>query len=74
MGASPIKKLRFQALKSACLVDPGDGFAMDNGESKKYDRGVRTPPLPLDPLLPVLLYLNIACIVVNFLSENGRGM
>ena len=34
------------------LVDPGDGFAMDNGESNKLlrsDSGVRTPPiLPLN--------------------------
>ena len=51
----PLKNFEISGSEKCILVDPGDGFAMDNGESKKNlrsDRGIRTPPtLPLDPPL-----------------------
>ena len=44
----PEKLLRFQALRKCILVDPRDGFAMDNGKSNKLpsDRGSGPPDPP----------------------------
>ena len=41
-GGLPQKKIEISGSEKCILVDPGDGFAMDNGESKKplrSDRG-----------------------------------
>ena len=49
MGRSPRKKLEISGSVKCISVDPGDGFAMDNGESKKFlrsDRGSPPPPYP----------------------------
>ena len=60
-GPPPEKKNDFSSEK-CILVHPGDGFAMDNGESKKLlrsDRGVRIPSThPLDP--PLIMVLDIS--------------
>ena len=52
----PQKKIEISGSEKCILVDPGDGFAMDNGESKKPSGligGFGThPTLPLD--LPLL--------------------
>ena len=54
-GGLPQKMFEISGSENCILVEPGDGFAMDNVESKKLlrsDRGVRTPlTLPLDPPL-----------------------
>ena len=41
-GLSPRKVLRFQTEK-CILVEPGDGFAMDNGESKNSSGPIGGP-------------------------------
>ena len=55
-GGLPQKKIEISGSEKCILVDPGDGFAMDNGESKKPSGliGGSGPPLtlPLDPPLP----------------------
>ena len=54
------KSFEISGSEKCILVDPGDGFAMDNGDSKKHlrsDRGVRIPTtLPLDPPLNEILW------------------
>ena len=60
-GGLPQKMFEISGSEKCILVDPGDGYAMDNGESKKLlrsDRGIRKPPtLPLDPPLDVHIYI-----------------
>ena len=56
MGALPRKKFEISGSEKCISVVPEEGFAMDNGESKKPLRSDREgsnppPPLPLDPLL-----------------------
>ena len=53
LGCLPQKKIEISSSEKCILVDPGDGFAMDNGESKnpfRSDRGICPLP-PLDPPL-----------------------
>ena len=48
-GGLPYKKNEILGFEKCILVDSGDGFAMDNRESKKplrSDRGIRTPDPP----------------------------
>ena len=50
-GGLPRKKFEISGSEKCILVDPGDGFAMDNGESKKPQRSDRGVWTPLDPPL-----------------------
>ena len=48
-GGLPQKKIEISGSEKCILVDPGDGFAMDNGESKnplRSDRGSGPPDHP----------------------------
>ena len=47
----PQKKIAISGSQKCIVVDPGDGFAMNNGESKILIGGSRpTPPTPTLPL------------------------